>query len=285
MLTPKRVFPSDYKIFKNYNIIQTSSHPFYIKEYGYCSEKKFIVGEENSYNEIFILYSISGVTRFSRNKDTHYLNPDTIVISACNTPLIFNKVSKIWEFFYVIISGSHAKLYYNLIRDKSNIIPINPLAYNLLDSFIAIADCKLDHSIFSQMTASMLIHNILYNLYETSFHINQTKSIIPAQETDINIVLNYISKNYQEDLSIDTLCKQVHFSKYYFCKIFKEHTGISIHRYVNEYRINKSKELLSYSKMSIKAIATSVGFKSSLTYIRSFEKSTQMTPSEYRENF
>lgn len=285
MITPKRVFPAKYITMKNKTMDQTNNHPFYIKEYGYCSEKKLILSEENSYNEILILYSISGVARFSRNKDTTYIHPHTVVISACNLPLIFNKVSKSWEFFYVIIGGPHAKLYYNLIRDKSNIIPMNPLDYNVLDWFISIAGYKLDNSVFSQMTASMHIHNILYGLYETSYSIVQCKSIIPAQESNVNIALNYIAKHYQEDLSIDTICKQVHLSKYYFCKIFKKHTGVSVHQYVNQYRINKSKELLSYSKLPIKAIATSVGFNNALTYIRCFKESIQMTPSEYRENF
>ncbi len=285
MLEPKRKFPERHKVIKVKDLIQTSSHPFYIKEYGYCKEKKFVVGEDNQFNDILILYSISGYTRFSRNKDTHYINANTVIISACNAPLIFNKVSKEWEFFYVIIAGSHAKLYYNLIRDKSNIIPINPLSYNALDWFIELNKVTIDNTVFSQMTVSMIIHNILYNLYEASYSIIQSKSIIPAQESDINIVLNYISDNYKQELSIDKICKQVHFSKYYFCKLFKEHTGISIHQYINEYRINKSKELLTYSKMSIKSIAESVGFKNTLTYIRWFEKSMNMTPSEYRQNF
>lgn len=285
MLTPKRTFPPNYITMKNNNIVQTNIHPFYIKEYGYSNEKKLVIGEENSYNEILILYCISGIARFSKNKDTTYINPHTVVISACNSPLIFNKVSKEWEFFYIIISGSHAKSYYNLIRDKSNIIPMNPLNYGVLDWLIAIANYKLDNSVFSQMTASMLVHNILYGLYETSYDIIQSKSIMPIQETDINIALNYIAKHYKEELSVDTVCKQVHLSKYYFCKIFKKHTGISIHQYINEYRVNKSKELLSYSKMSIKAIARAVGFKNVTTYIRCFENSTKMTPSQYREHF
>lgn len=285
MLTPKRIFPEKHKVVKVKDMLQTSSHPFYIKEYGYCKEKKFVVGEDNRINDILILYSVSGYARFSRNKETHYINDNTVIISACNSPLIFNKVSKEWEFFYMIIAGSHAKLYYNLVRDKSNIIPINPLSYNALDWFIELYKVPIDTTVFSQMTVSMIIHNILYSLYETSYSIIQSKSIIPAKESDINIVLNYIADNYKYDLSVDKICNQVHFSKYYFCKLFKEHTGISIHQYINEYRVNKSKELLTYSKMSIKSIAEAVGFKNTLTYIRWFEKSMNMTPSEYRQNF
>ena len=61
--------------------------------------------------------------------------------------------------------------------------------------------------------------------------------------------------------------------------------GITIHQYVSEFRVNKSKELLTYSKLSINAVAASVGYKNPLTYSRAFEKSMHMTPSEYRKNF
>lgn len=285
MLTPKRTFPEKHKVVKVKETPQTNNHPFFIKEYGYCKEKKFVVGEDKEINDILVLYSVSGYARFSRYKDTYYINDNMVIISACNVPLIFNKVSKEWEFFYMIIAGSHAKLYYNLIRDKSNIIPVNPLSYNALDWFIELYKVPMDNTVYSQMTVSMLIHNILYSLYEASYSIIQSKKIIPAKESDINIVLNYIAENYKKDLTVDEICEQVHFSKYYFCKLFKEHTGISLYQYINEYRVNKSKELLTYSKMSVKSIAEAVGFKNTLTYIRWFEKSMNMTPSEYRQNF
>ena len=59
----------------------------------------------------------------------------------------------------------------------------------------------------------------------------------------------------------------------------------TLYQYLTEYRVNKSKEYLTYSKLSIHAIATEVGFKSTLTYSRSFKKLTDMTPSEFREAF
>ena len=50
-------------------------------------------------------------------------------------------------------------------------------------------------------------------------------------------------------------------------------------------RINRAKELLSYSKLSVATIATEMGFKNTLTFIRNFKAYTNMTPSEYRQNF
>ena len=61
--------------------------------------------------------------------------------------------------------------------------------------------------------------------------------------------------------------------------------GVTIHQYVNDFRINKAKELLAYTKLSVNSISSNVGFKSTLTFLRAFERSVHMTPSEYRDYY
>ena len=96
--------------------------PFYIKECGFCSERKFVPGKQYSYNDYLLLYSIDGTARYTKTKTTVYTQPHSVVMSACNTPLTFTRVSREWNFFYFIIGGSHAKLFYNLVRTQNNII-------------------------------------------------------------------------------------------------------------------------------------------------------------------
>ena len=92
----------------------------------------------------------------------------------------------------------------------------------------------------------------------------------------------YIMEHYKEPIDVDSICNEIGFSKYYFCKLFKKQQGVTIHQYLINYRITNAKELLAYSKLSINTIATQVGFKNSLTFIRAFERVVNMTPSEYR---
>lgn len=284
MKLPKRIFPDDYFKKVNKYTSQTESLPFYIKECGYCNERKFVLGNTNNFSDILLLYPVSGVVRFTKNQTTQFIHQDNIIISACNTPLIFTRATKNWEFFYIIVRGSHAKLYYNLIRNSSSVLPGSPLN-KILDYFIEAADLNFNKELYTDMRASLIIHNIFFELYNISYNILKTKAITPVQETVINQCLKYIEHNYKNDLDIDTICNEVSFSKYYFCKLFKDHMGITIHQYVSEFRVNKSKELLTYSKLSINAVAASVGYKNPLTYSRAFEKSMHMTPSEYRKNF
>ncbi|MBC5787844.1 MULTISPECIES: helix-turn-helix domain-containing protein [Clostridiaceae] len=285
MVSQKRKFPTEHITVENTITPHTKRFPFYIKKYGYSNAKRFSVDVEYSHSDILLLYTISGVAGLYINTDSKYLAADDLLINACSSPFDIKGISaEKWEYFYIVINGSHAKFYYNIIRDKSNIIRMNPMNH-VLDYFIDLSKISFDDSNLSNIQVNTIIQNIMMELYEISFDIVKSKNIIPVQETSINNAMNYIAKHYHEDLSVDTICNKMAFSKYYFCKLFKEHTGITIHQYVNEFRVNKSKELLSYSKLPINAVAAAVGFQNPLTYIRCFKRSTQMTPSEYRENF
>jgi AraC-like DNA-binding protein len=227
---------------------------------------------------------VEGVMRFSKETNTQYISHDNVIVTSCSSPLAFTRTSKDWTFFYIIIGGTHAKFYYNMIRNKSCVFATSQLS-TIIDLFIEIYNLHYHNEMLNNIKASLLIHSLLYELFKISNNVENSKNITPVQETVINNALKYIAKNYKNDLDIDTICDEVSFSKYYFCKIFKEHMGITIHQYVNEFRVEKSKDLLTYSKLSINAIATAVGFKNTLTFSRSFERSMHMTPTEYRKYF
>ncbi|MBU3875094.1 AraC family transcriptional regulator [Faecalicatena sp. AGMB00832] len=289
MPSPKRDFPKKFNTYYFSPNSMSDSFPFTVKECGYCSERKFVLGEKNNYNEYLLLYSLDGTVRYTKDKRTFYVQPNSVITTACNTTLTFTRVSKEWKYYYFIIGGSHAKRFYNLVRTHDNIILCNPFA-NVLDHFmdlyyILTESTEPYNDVWKYIHSSMLIHNIFTSLYDLAFNISTIKEMTPAQENNINAALKYISLNYKDELSIETISNQVGFSKYYFCKIFKKQMGVTIHQYVNEFRINKAKELLAYSKLSINSIASQVGFKTTLTFLRAFERSVHMTPSEYRDYY
>ncbi len=289
MQSPKRNFPSCYSSKSFLPNSTADSFPFFVMECGFCNEKKLTLGKTNNYKQYLLLYSLEGTIRYTKNDTTTYVQPNSVITTACNTTLSFTKVSKSWKFYYFIIGGSHAKFFYNMIRTQDNIIFCSPFS-NVLDSFIELFDvlCTSNNSenaIGKYIHASLLIHSIFTSLYDHTYNIREIKDITPAQESNINAALKFISKNYRDDLNIESISAQIGYSKYYFDKIFKKQMGITVHQYLNEYRVNKAKDLLAYSKLSINSIATQVGFKTTLTFIRNFKKVVHMTPSEYRDYY
>lgn len=95
--------------------------------------------------------------------------------------------------------------------------------------------------------------------------------------------VQYIDQNYQQDLSLNGISKEVHLSPYYFSKVFKEETGQNFIEYLTQTRMEHAKKLLSATGQSVKEVCSSVGYSDPNYFSRSFKKYTGMTPREYRE--
>ena len=75
----------------------------------------------------------------------------------------------------------------------------------------------------------------------------------------------------------------VNISPYYFSKVFKEESGLNFIEYLTNIRIDKAKELLDSTSLSIKEICVSCGYTDPNYFSRSFKKKVGVTPTEYKE--
>jgi len=72
-------------------------------------------------------------------------------------------------------------------------------------------------------------------------------------------------------------------SRSHFIKLFTTHTGRTPRKYLNDLRLQKSKFLLSSSRVTIKCIAEQAGMEDQLYFSRFFKKHTGVSPRAYRE--
>ncbi len=100
----------------------------------------------------------------------------------------------------------------------------------------------------------------------------------------IKSVKDYINENFSKDISLDDASRIVGISPYYFSKIFKEETGENFIEYLTAVRIEKAKELLSNSKLSMKEICQMCGYSDPNYFSRTFKKNVGVTPTEYKDN-
>jgi len=99
----------------------------------------------------------------------------------------------------------------------------------------------------------------------------------------IRTVMNFIIKNYSDPISIAFIAEQVNLSPNYLCLLFKKETGKTMNEYIEQIRIEKSKELLENGTMKINEIAKRVGYNNPNYFTAVFRKITGMYPSEYRK--
>ena len=67
-----------------------------------------------------------------------------------------------------------------------------------------------------------------------------------------------------------------------FRRIFKDYTGFSPAKYIQEIKMGKVKEALTNSEAPIKQVAYSMGYENEDYFFTAFKRLTGMTPSEYR---
>lgn len=96
--------------------------------------------------------------------------------------------------------------------------------------------------------------------------------------------IEYINAHIHERLSIDEICHVLHVSKYYFCKKFKQSTGITVMNYILMTRIISAKNMLENSDLAIGEISSRCGFSSQSYFCRVFKDESGMTPLQYQKS-
>ena len=95
--------------------------------------------------------------------------------------------------------------------------------------------------------------------------------------------IDYINKNITSDITIDNICSAINVSKYYFCRQFKKHTGLTVMNYILKTRIVLAKSELKQTNQSINEICRQTGFTSISYFCRVFKKEEHCTPLQYRK--
>jgi two-component system response regulator YesN len=96
-------------------------------------------------------------------------------------------------------------------------------------------------------------------------------------------ILEYVTRNYSSDLSLDQVAEAAGLSASYLSLIFKEISGANFVDFINQYRVEKAKQLLATGKMSIAEVALQVGYSNSNTFIKVFKKYEGVTPGQFRD--
>ncbi|TVY07912.1 response regulator [Paenibacillus cremeus] len=107
---------------------------------------------------------------------------------------------------------------------------------------------------------------------------------IPKKKDMITQIKDYLSKHYNESISLAELAARFFISPYYLSQFFKQKTGDTYVNYLAQLRIGKAKELLEKTDLKVYEICQLVGYSDTQHFARLFEKLTGCKPSEYRRN-
>lgn len=104
-----------------------------------------------------------------------------------------------------------------------------------------------------------------------------------AIEDIVYQTVSYIAENFKEEITLDTMAKDLGVSKYKLSRVFSSTFHKNFNQYVNDQRLNYVISMLENTNQSITEICLEAGFQSQRTFNRAFQEVYNMTPREYRK--
>ena len=90
--------------------------------------------------------------------------------------------------------------------------------------------------------------------------------------------LRRIRDGYTDRFTVEELAELCMVSKYHFCRVFKDVTGMAAMQYLNEYRLKIAETMLENTAKSVSEIARACGFEDESYFCRCYKKYFGVTP-------
>lgn len=226
--------------------------------------------------ELLFFYRGSGL--IALNTETVRVQAGELVVINCNT-------------LHSIGSLSPSCYYYCLIIDRDF---CEEFGFHIGEALINSLVCSPEiEACFDRIVKEMQQHSPFYKsavkaaslellLYLFRHELREPASLGGRERGRLDMVrqaIGFIRQHYREELSIDDICSSTGFSKFYFCRTFREITGRTPVDYINTLRCEHARRLLAEGK-SVGESAERSGFHNSSYFTKVYKRQMGVLPSK-----
>ena len=181
-----------------------------------------------------------------------------------------------WSISWLGLYGDAVLNYINLLGITAH----NPIIkISLYNELKAVMDKIYDASKDSSLSSNFSVMGLIYEFFSILFK----NSNLDQKNDLVNTSLKIIEYNFCSDISVEKIAESLHIDSAYFSRKFAKKMQISPKAYILNKRIERAKELLSFTDASVFEVSNSVGYEDQFYFCRIFKKYTKLSPSEYRK--
>ena len=262
---------------RNFFYITRAGHYYYDQRYDfrYTSE----TARQKSHQNYFLNYVRKGAVYLQTENTVFRVRQGQIGLVNCRRPHRFYTKGNA-ESLWIHFDGTDADRMVRRILAESggqqSFSPENPLtAEKLMTSLIS----GMQEELISEAEQSVSVYSLLCTL-------------VPGTRKEAGYLRNgvflqareYILAHLSESVTVKSMADAANLSESQFSRIFRSKVGFAPHEYVMILRLNKAKELLTSTDLSLRDIAERVGYSSDITFITAFRGKTGMSPTEFRNS-
>lgn len=177
---------------------------------------------------------------------------------------------------------------HSLLTPLTVVTPENyPETHSLMkDVLLKIAEDYEKDALFTDLTIYSKLLTIFSLLAQNTSELAKQFNVTAGKQQEYTekfmYICEYITEHCAEDLCLNDVAALAGFSKYHFSRLFKQFTGVSFYKFLNQKRIALAEKQLSDNNNSITDVAINSGFSSMSSFIRMFKQIKNCTPTEFR---
>jgi len=148
------------------------------------------------------------------------------------------------------------------------------------------------HKLFDDQASKALNERAENSVFDMMKWINvitrKTMDYVNEVERSMTImdkVKKFVKEHFHENITKLEVANAVFLTPDYLGKIFKAKEGVTLKTYINQFRIQRAKELLVSTEETISNIAADVGFDNLSYFSTIFKKEVGMSPNQYKKKF
>lgn len=204
--------------------------------------------------------SDSDLTDFIINRRNYYLKSDS------TSDLIYESDECLFPKYYHFTN-------YNTFTEILNTLE-QAIAYNSnqLENYKALCSCSILTALIQTFRSFVLIE------------IERSSARIPQSYKKVHDILLFLNTEYTDKITSEKIEEIFQCNFDYINRIFKQLTKKTIFDYLNNVRINRSKELIETTSLNLRQIGDRVGISDEYYFSKVFKKYTGVSPKTYAKS-
>ncbi|RVT90949.1 helix-turn-helix domain-containing protein [Sphingomonas crocodyli] len=158
---------------------------------------------------------------------------------------------------------------------------VRQIGYRVVDELAS--ESAAGSLLIEHLSLSLIAHLVGRYSAQARTHDDQRTSRGALDRRRLDRVLAFIEDNIEADMSLAQLAEVACLSRHHFVRAFGEATGLPPSRYLSRRRLERAKQLLRGSDLSLADIAFACRFSSQATFTRAFGRHAGMSPGDFRK--
>lgn len=214
-------------------------------------------------NVLLLVYD--GILRFIEDGKVYEIYPGQYHIQRQGSVQVGKYASDVPQYLYVHFWGSWTD-------DKSGLPRSGVFDYKKFKPIM-----EELHTLNSTKTPHYIQAAKFYKLLSL---LQPTKTVITLADK----IAAYLTNATTENISIERLCEEFHFSKNHIINVFKQEYGVTPIIYLNELRLNYAESLMKATSNSLEQISLESGFQTYSHFYKMFLRRHGYSPEQWRKN-